>query len=444
MVFLRRSKEGAPQAHAFDHYPVESWLKVFQELPQREIHLKITGGEPFLDRGNILGFLNSLTQDERFHIRIDTNGTWDPQFFQSVRKDRISLNVSYHPGEESSIESYLQRIGRIRDAGFHVSKINYVLAPENLAEGERSIALFERNGFFVNVGAMISLGAYGSRETREPEEVRILRRYNTPVDLKYRLSNPVTKGRQCFHPALSYYVLYDGSIEVYCFSETRRNWFVDGVPELPRTSVTCPAEHCQGCLEMYRALPDEPLTTEPLGMCDLDDYVREVKAYRRQYRTRSLLRSLPVVRRFVDKEEPIELPSSDRPAHVDVPLAALGQSSPQVVGQIENCYGPENRAALRTRDRLALTGYAYSTRAQNPIREIEVFLDANRLGSIEHFHIRQDCAQNAGYQEAARCGWKTMVYIPSVGNGAYELRLVARTESGETSCFATRKIEVVN
>ena len=202
VIFHKRAKDGQRQAHAFDHYSVDRWLDAFRSFPEHEVYLKITGGEPFLDRENFRALLAGLTETRRFTIRIDTNGTWDPEFFACVDKSRILLNVSYHP-HEIDLASFLVRIKAIRQAGFAVSMVNFVLAPENIDLCEQSIAALEHEGFFVNVGPMVFTGVYGSLTTLTSREVQILNQYNPAIDLHYRLSNPETQGRLCYHPALS-------------------------------------------------------------------------------------------------------------------------------------------------------------------------------------------------------------------------------------------------
>src|SRR5262249_45286256 len=171
----------------------------------------------------------------------------------------------------------------IRDAGFRVAMVNFVMSPENIDFTEKVLAQMERDGFFVNVSAMIPTGIYTSRKERTRRELELIEGYNPPIDVHYRLVNPVTKGRLCYHSAFSYYMLYDGNIKVYCGGQLQ-NVFTDGAPALPRTAIPCPYDHCESCVEMYRALVDEPLVTRPLSLYPLNEYVDEVQEHRRKRR----------------------------------------------------------------------------------------------------------------------------------------------------------------
>ena len=49
-------------AHAFDNYPLEKWLEAFhRHFAERGLSMVITGGEPMLDRKNMLPFLKGNT-----------------------------------------------------------------------------------------------------------------------------------------------------------------------------------------------------------------------------------------------------------------------------------------------------------------------------------------------------------------------------------------------
>src|SRR5262245_47237367 len=96
VVYHKRTSGAAPQDHAFDHQPVARWIDAFAGFPHDEILLKITGGEPFLDRENIRDLLRGVLAMPRYSVQIDTNGSWDPAFFRDLDKSRLSLNVAFH------------------------------------------------------------------------------------------------------------------------------------------------------------------------------------------------------------------------------------------------------------------------------------------------------------------------------------------------------------
>jgi len=429
LVFHKRARNGEPQAHAFDYQPVHRWLDVFRALPQQSIYLKITGGEPFLDRGNFRELLAGLMAMDRYTVRIDTNGSWEPNFFRELDKRRIQLNVSYHPGEVD-FEPFLRRIASIREAGFAVTMVNYVLAPENLEAGERILARLNKEGFFVNLSAMIPTGAYTSRKTRTSREMELIENYNTPIDVHYRMANPVTRGRLCYHPAFSYYMLWDGAIKVYC-GGALQNVFTDGAPALPREAVPCPYEHCESCVEMYRALTDEPLVTRPVSLYTLEEYVDEVQAYRAGRRWKNAAGNL---RRRLKSlwgngasvpASPAGLIETIQPA-----LSSNGHA-PEVVGAIDG--GP---IRARSRDRLLVSGWA-ATRAKTGVARVELRVGDQSIGVVRHFCGRPD------RPDIPDCGWQTMAYLPALRQGRYQLVARAVAPGGSAAELAPVDVEIV-
>jgi organic radical activating enzyme len=236
LVFHKRAADGAKQYHAFDHYPAEAWIGALRSLPYSRINLNCTGGEVMLDRKNMLSALTGLTADPRFEISITTNGTFDPAYFGSLDKRNIYLTLSFHPSE-TSLDQFARRAATMRDAGFKVAMINMVIDPRNIDVFERAIGELEADGFFVNVGTMLPAGEYWSRlhTQREERELDLLERYNTPLDVYYKVAEPPTKGRLCYYPARSFSLMPDGRMGIYC-TDISRNLFTEGPPELTRRS----------------------------------------------------------------------------------------------------------------------------------------------------------------------------------------------------------------
>ena len=70
------------QRHSFDYYPVEQWIDALVKFPYDRIIISLNGGEPMLDRKNIHTLIDQLTATGRFEFSVETNGSWDPKFFQ--------------------------------------------------------------------------------------------------------------------------------------------------------------------------------------------------------------------------------------------------------------------------------------------------------------------------------------------------------------------------
>lgn len=417
LVFHKRTKK-ARQDHAFDHYSVDQWLSAFARFPQRDILLKITGGEPFLDRENFRAVLQGVLAMPRYSVQIDTNGSWDPAYFAGLDHSRLSLNIAFHP-HEVDFDTFFRRVRAIRDHGFHVEMLNFVLAPENLDTFARHLEDVERAGFFVNLSPMNPTGTYLGRVERSEREIELIERYNAPVDVRYKVVRPRTLGRLCWHPSLSYYLMFDGRIQVYCVGSFQ-NLFTDGAPALPREAVECTLNECIACTEMYRALTDEPLVSRPLSLYARGEYVEEVSAHRRQYAVQRLATKLPFGEKVFGSPVSLrgEFPVALRRTEL-LPIDSLKPALPAT--SIFGALDVDGTLQARSRDRLYLSGWAASSRFGAPIQEVRLRLGESALGTIKYFFGRPDIAATYQRQELEQCGWRTMVWLPALTAGTYEL-----------------------
>lgn len=280
-VPVRKTKNAVHRSgeHAFAVQPVERWLKSFRNFFDRaETYLNITGGEPFLDRPNFRELLSGLLRHSNLvGLRINTSGFFSPGIYEGLPKEKIYLNVSYHP-TQAALSRFIEKLTDIRKHGFDITMVNYVLAPGQYEKFEYIREKLESMGFFVNACPMVPAGKYLDRAGRDEVEVEIIKRYNHPLDSRYRLSPVATRGRLCGHPCKSYSINFDGKLQVDCVGSPV-DFFSGEIPELPVSPVPCPMDTCTGCYEMYRELPDEPYTP-PDGIFGLPEYVNEVKAFR--------------------------------------------------------------------------------------------------------------------------------------------------------------------
>jgi MoaA/NifB/PqqE/SkfB family radical SAM enzyme len=302
---VRRTKKAVRESgvHAFAVQPVERWLKCFGDLFDREqTYLNITGGEPFLDRPNFRDLLSGLLSHTNLAgLRINTSGFFSPWFFRDIPKEKIYLNVSYHP-TQVALSRFIEKLCDLRDHGFDVTQINYVLAPGQYERFEAVREELEGMGFFVNACPMIPAGKYLRRTERDEVEAEIIKKYNPPIDAKYRLSPVSTRGRLCGHPCKSYLINFDGKLQVDCLGPPV-DFFSGEIPELPPSPVPCPKDSCTGCYEMYRELLDEPYTP-PEGVFGLPRYVEEVKIFRGGNTRAHSWRAIDwLMRRFTDKRK---------------------------------------------------------------------------------------------------------------------------------------------
>jgi MoaA/NifB/PqqE/SkfB family radical SAM enzyme len=433
-VFHQRSKSGQKQEHAFDSHSVPEWLGIFEQLPYKEIHLNISGGEPFLDRKNFHTLLEGLLGMPGVQVSIATNAYWDPALYRDLDTSRVSLVAAYHP-QQVTFEEFRNNLHRIRDAGFQIGMVNYVLAPENLGGFDAMFETLEGDGFFVNVSAMMSAGAYWARGERTERELDLIERYNTPSDNYFKLVKPRTKGRLCFYPAMTYYVLYDGSIQAACLDGTAQNLFTDGIPTVPRQAVPCEYERCVGCTDMYRGLVDEPMVNSPLSFFGPEQYVREVRQSREEYRLgSSSVKAMPTVREMLQEAaalEPAPLVSIN-PAPAPLPESTIFGGNDQ------------SRIIARSRDRISVSGWAASRNLSNPVREIKMLIGGREIGVFRDFFNRADVASMYGRSDLLKCGWRGMIYLPALPHGVHELVPEAHDSGGNCAQLPPCAITIVD
>jgi len=440
LVFRQRSPQGQPQEHAFDHHTVAEWLEAIRRFPQRNIHLKITGGEPFLDRKNFRALLAGLAEMKHIRTGIDTNGYWDPAWYDGVDKSGIWLNVSYHPSQ-ADFEEFFNRLLAIRNAGFAVTMVNYIVAPENMESFEAAFARLDREGFCVNASPMIQTGLYLSRKERTERELDMLVRYNTPLDLHYKLLLPRTRGRLCFYPAMTVNIRYDGWIRIGCMDHYQ-DLFTEGIPELSRTAVPCPQEQCDNCVDMYRALTDEPRHDKPVKLYTLEDYSQEFSDYRCAGRVDD-----PEVRRSAVAywyEQVEARRQREEAAVLPVLRKAPVEQAPtdRVFGYVDAREG-QFYIQAHSRDRVWVSGWAASGPNGTPLRELRLKIEGQELGSVRDFFPRPDVAEYFARADLLHSGWQALVYLPTLRPGNYELIVEATDREGLQGTLPPWRVEIV-
>ncbi len=438
-VFSRRTGEQR-QLHAFDHHTVAEWLEAFGKFPQREIHLSITGGEPFLDRAGFLPLLEGLASMPRFTTQVYTNASWNPDYFAGLDKQRLHLAVSYHPSQ-TLLEPFLARLRRMRELGFYVAKVNLTLAPENVDTAEESIGSIQDNGIPVSVNPMIPAGMYLENRRRSEHVVSLIERYALPTNAYFQVLQPVTRGRLCYHPGFAYHLEYDGAIAVSCIGRPV-NLFADPLPELPGTAVPCPFEHCYGCGDMVRSLVDEPILRKPVSVFYATEFVQELREYREAQQQdpevfRKTLESviMPGTGRdawslFQERAHRWEPPGGSAKT-VDVPLAWLRRSVPKqpVLGSID-CFERGNAIATRAADRIAFSGWAVSTRRDVPLREVRLRAADHEIGVFREFYPRPEVVARFHRSDFLESGWRGQCFVPNLRPGDYPLAATATAADG--------------
>ena len=438
-VFFKKSASRGRQRHAFDHYAVEEWIEAFKGFPQNDISLVITGGEPFLDRKNFPVLLAGLLADGRFRIRVYTNLSWNPADYDGIDKSQIYLNTTFHPSQ-TSFPEYHRRLNKIRDAGFSLSHVGVILAPENLDFAESVLTQLESEGFPISAGPMMPAGRYMDRKERTAQERDLIRRFSFPLSAYFSLTRPATKGRACYHPAFSYRLHLDGAVNVACIG-TRQNIFTDGLPELPRIAVGCPHEHCEGCPEMIRAIVDLPEYGKPLSVFHPAEATREIVEYRASRGSGPSAHHQELFRVIDEHLDALPVPASHS---VYVPAADIASvPQPPPFGFIDKQAGSDVIEAF-SRDRLHLSGWAASARVNEPVRTVKLFVNETLVATIESFYPRPEVADLFQRDDLLESGWQALFYLPVLERGTHLITAMAITAGGTCGNLPSFRVRILD
>ena len=252
-------------AHAFDNFPLDQWLEAFERhFASYRLSLVITGGEPMVDRKNMIAFLKHMSAQSFVEcIRIDTNLWWDPELFAGWDFSKIILMCTFHPTQVDE-EKFIQRITRLIDMGVSIGMVNYVMddaSPQKFKE---------RSMRFAELGVILHPNPlWGKGGTYTESDLDLMRLALPDRDFRLRSSTESTKGKSCHFPIIAYEMNYKGIVAIGCYSKCSGGFFEEKLPKLPvpdRTvAVPCPFNHCS-CLDKYSFLVgfERKLSTNPL------------------------------------------------------------------------------------------------------------------------------------------------------------------------------------
>lgn len=426
-VFSRRTAE--PQLHAFDHYPPEAWASALRSVPSNEVALTITGGEPFVDRLHFLTTLRELVADPRFLIQIHTNGSWSPEYFADLDKFRIWLIISFH-ATQTRFEPFLDRLHRLRAAGFTQGKVVMVLAPEHEAGAEDTIRAIEQTGWFVNATAMLPDGAYLDRRRRTEHALQLIEAYGDWQNAYFTIMQPPTRGALCRHPSTGYRIEPDGSVTAACLNRPQ-NLFRDGWPALPPGPVPCPHDKCYGCPDQVRSLVHPPVNQVfPFRLHSGADLVEEAEYYRARVRD-----DAAAFRKWLGEDEYQRFRQraldGPPPPPVHIPVDVIRHAVPEVplFGYIDQLTGSPI-IDVRAADRLLFSGWAASTRIDSPVREVRLHCGQHPLAVFRDFYPRPEVVATFGRDDFLYSGWRGYCFLPVIPPGEYPLVATAVDSQG--------------
>ncbi len=257
----RAPKDGGMTAHAFDNFPLERWLDAFdRHFNNSRLSLVLTGGEPMVDRKNMLAFLNHMSSKARVEcIRIDTNAWWKPEQFADLDTSKIILMCTFHPSQIDE-ELFIQRIESFLRAGFKIGMINYVMNVSNIQTFK------ERSKRFADLGVILHPNPlWGQGGSYAPADLALMRAVLPEHDYNLRSGRENPKGKLCNFPAIAYEMNYTGWIAPGCLYDRSGSFFAESLPAASADAAPCPFESCV-CLDKYSFMvgTDRNVSTNPL------------------------------------------------------------------------------------------------------------------------------------------------------------------------------------
>ena len=84
----------------------------------------------------------------------------------------------------------------------------------------------------------------------------------------------------------------------------------------------------------------------------------------------------------------------------------------------------------RATDRLFISGWAASTRAEFPVEEVRIIAGGKLCASFKHFYPRPEVATIFNRSEFIETGYRGLVFLPILKPGMHELTAIARDSSG--------------
>jgi organic radical activating enzyme len=258
----RFAAKGAFTAHAFDNFPLDHWIDAFERhfAARHVLSMVITGGEPLLDVRHMPPLLAHLTrQDYVSCIRIDTNASWAPEKYAHVDKSKLILMCTFHPGQVSE-QAFCDKLDRIREAGFRIGMVNYVMERTNIELFQQRHRSFWERGLILHPNPLWESGASYSAD-----DLELMQRHLPKIDFQHRSKLVSPQGEPCLFPSISYELRYTGEIRAGC-ATAPSDFFSQPLPARPRTWSPCPHASCV-CLDKYsfRMGSERNVTLNPLA-----------------------------------------------------------------------------------------------------------------------------------------------------------------------------------
>jgi len=251
------------KAHSFDNFPIDRWLEAFRlHFKNVKLSLVITGGEPLIDKKNMVKLLTAFNEMPEIEcVRIDTNASWNVDWYKGLDKSKIILMCTYHPSQIEE-HQFFDAIQKILDNGFHIGMINFVITSETREK------YFEYKNTFKKMGVPLHPNPIWDKSGHhKKEDMQFFENELPTVDYLYRTGTKSPKGKKCLFPSLAYEMDFKGNIHIGCYPKTSVNFLNSKLPLPFPGPVTCPNTQC-ACLDKYSFLEgiNRNVTTNPLEL----------------------------------------------------------------------------------------------------------------------------------------------------------------------------------
>lgn len=235
---------GSP-GHWADNRPWQEWYGAFERhFGAYDTTFHITGGEPLLDRKNMLSLLVALTSAPWVKVvGFDTNGTFASDW-PGVDLAKVELQLSFHPTQTTE-DAYFGRLNALLAAGWRVLYTAFVVHPGQFADLRRFAQRSMSAGIPVHVMPLdFDIRTYSAAEQKE------FQLYIPAVDV-YQMGDR-TRGESCRYPTLAYEIDPNGKAIVPCHRTYGMAYHGDLFAELPplKSHNICPKTTCT-CEERY-------------------------------------------------------------------------------------------------------------------------------------------------------------------------------------------------
>jgi MoaA/NifB/PqqE/SkfB family radical SAM enzyme len=93
-------------------------------------------------------------------------------------------------------------------------------------------------------------------------------------------------------------------------------------------------------------------------------------------------------------------------------------------------------------ERVRIAGWAASGRHGAPVRELKVRLDGRELATVTSFYARPDVAAHYGRKDLLQSGWQTLVNLPALPPGDYQLMAEATDPDGVRGAVGPARVRI--